>query len=614
MVRLERGPQGLAVHAGGYRLSFPADRPFAMLEDGSGNRWAELFLACSVHTRGELDETGRLEPAVAVESGGAVTVTVAAVSSVWGAKRIVFVCREEYAEAYIEVEGQGRLTDCHFFGGYYSGHLRWGSGFFQSGARFASLFNPEPTGAERRAVPSGQSAIIDVMGTSLPGKGHWFYTPAPFYYAVSQSPVSGTAVTTGSSSFGADQGGSPLGEDSPAARVAPAVGPMPAGPWLGMGLAVAPGQHHFTGFHYDALEGAWSLRLAYEGQTTVDGLWRSPSVRLFMNAQDPYQGMERYVSTLVETGLVKMPDAADRPDWWSEPIQCGWGAQCHLGNVTGVRAPDLCRQEHYDSWLGELASHGLKPGILVLDDKWSAEYGTCVADAGKWPDLKGWIARRHADGQKVLLWWKAWDPEGLSTDLCVRNAAGMPVAADPSNPGYEAALRAAVRLMLSAEGYDADGFKVDFSARTPSGPALTRHGREWGVELLHKLLWILHDEAKQVKADALVMTHTPNPYFASVTDMIRLNDIVTEAPVVAQMTHRAKVARIGCPTLLIDTDNWPMPSREAWREYLKVQLDLGIPSLYFATHIDCRGGEPLEEQDYAALRSLWAEARRRKEG
>ncbi|MGE5673012.1 MAG: hypothetical protein ACM3XM_03875 [Mycobacterium leprae] len=641
MVRVTQGTDGLKVEGSSYRLFFPAERPFAMLDDMTGHRWAELFLGCSVHAAEGLDETARLEQPVVAENGDEVRITIHAVSSLWLEKALVFVCRADDFRAYVKVRGAGRVSDVNLFGGYYSGHIRWGSGFFQSGARFQSIFNPEPWGSERRALPAGQSTLIDVLGTSLPGKGHWFFTPPPFVFAVSQTPVVGERATN-NASFGADQGGTPTGElggaptgDAVAAAAQKAgAGPIaaggaddsgdeafvaramadfkariPDGPWLTMGLCVKPGEHNFISYRYEAVESAFNFRLDYEGQTGFDGEWESPAVLFQLENDDPYAGIERYTRTLAELNLVKLPDTTNRPKWWSEPIQCGWGAQCHLSNLAKGRAPDFCTQENYDGFLAALHKEDLHPGIFVLDDKWSSAYGTCEADPKKWPDLKGWIARRHAEGAKVLLWWKAWDPEGLPADQCVTNAAGMPVGADPSNPAYEETLRKAVRLMLSAEGYNADGFKVDFSARVPSGPGLVRHGKEWGVELLHKLLWILHDEAKKVKPDALVMTHTPNPYFATVTDMIRLNDINGGVPVVPQMIHRARVAKAACPTLVIDTDNWPMPSRAQWREYLKVQLALGVPSLYFATDLDCM--EPLEAVDYANLRKVFAEARRR---
>lgn len=601
-MRLTQDAAGVRVETQSYSLFFPADRPFAMLADAAGNRWVELFLACSLHGMEGLDATAALGAPV-VEAAGtapgdAIRITITADSTRWRTKELVFLCQEEYLQAHVRVEGEARLTDVHLFGGYYSGHLRWGSGFFQSGFRFRSLFNPEPWGSEQRALPATQSTAIDVMGTSLPGKAHWFFTPAPYCYSASLHAPADAVFTAGS--LGADQGGAPV-ERTPLSDTAAG---LPEGPWMTMGLAVSPGEHNFTGFHYDAVEYAFSLRLAYEGCTRVDGAFETPAVRFFFGDADPYAGVARYVASL---GNPDQP--CERPDWWSEPIQCGWGAQCQLAGVGGGRAPDYCTQANYDQFLGALEAHGLDPGILVLDDKWQAAYGTCEADTAKWPDLRGWIDRQHAKGRRVLLWLKAWDAEGLPPDQCVRNFAGQPIAADPSNPAYAATLRQAIRLMLGPGGYDADGFKIDFSARTPSGPGLTRHGREWGVELLHKLLAIIYDEAKRVKPDALIMTHTPNPYFATVTDMIRLNDINGGAPVVPQMIHRAKVARAACPALLIDTDNWPMPSRDQWRAYLQVQNELGVPSLYFATELDTM--EPLEPEDYAAIRSVWAEARRR---
>jgi hypothetical protein len=282
---------------------------------------------------------------------------------------------------------------------------------------------------------------------------------------------------------------------------------------------------------------------------------------------------------------------------------CGWGAQMYLTRDE-TDAREHATQENYDRWLAHLAEREIRPGTIVIDDKWQSRYGLADPDVAKWPDLRGWIARRHESGQRVLLWMKAWDREGIPPEECVRNAVGEPLTPDPSHPACESRLRGEIRKMLSPDGLDADGFKVDFTARTPSGASLVHHGREWGVELLRRLLWIVYDEAKRAKPDALVMTHTPTPYFADVTDMIRLNDVIKERPVVAQMRHRARIARVACPDALIDTDDWPMVDREAFREYLSVQPELGVPSLYYATHIDT-SGEALNDDDYAAVRAAW---------
>jgi hypothetical protein len=108
-----------------------------------------------------------------------------------------------------------------------------------------------------------------------------------------------------------------------------------------------------------------------------------------------------------------------------------------------------------------------------------------------------------------------------------------------------------------------------------------------------------------------VITHTPHPAFVDVTDMIRLNDMVrSDAPdqrngVVAQMRHRAEVARAACPELLVDTDDWSVPSLAAWREYVEVKTTLGVPSLYYVSGVDATG-EAFEPADYEALRRTWA--------
>jgi hypothetical protein len=310
----------------------------------------------------------------------------------------------------------------------------------------------------------------------------------------------------------------------------------------------------------------------------------------------------------------------EKPSWWYEPIFCGWGTQFALAVRDGGHAPDYARQALYEGWLETLAQHDVLPGVVVIDDKWQATYGDNQVDCERWPDLPGFVAAQHADGKKVLLWLKAWDPEEVPHDECITNAAGFPVAVDPSNPAYEQRLRAAVRRMLGREGYDADGFKIDFTARIPSGPGMRIHGDVWGLELMKLYLGIIYDEAKKTKPDALIMTHTPHPYLADVIDMIRLNDTLEmrrlHDPTFGRhvgevMTQRARIAAIACPDAIIDTDNWPMRDRAAWREYVRLQPELGVPSLYFVSHLDLTG-EPLEAGDYQLLRETWARYRSRR--
>jgi hypothetical protein len=248
---------------------------------------------------------------------------------------------------------------------------------------------------------------------------------------------------------------------------------------------------------------------------------------------------------------------------------------------------------------------------VVIDDGWQREYGRADPHPERWPGLAAWIGRRHEAGQRVLLWWKAWDTTGVPAGWCVRDAAGQPAALDPGHPDGARLLRDNVTAMLSPAGLDADGLKIDFTARAPAGAGLTSACGRWGIALLHELLTLIYRAAKAAKPDALVITHAPHPGFAGVTDMIRLNDMLRldeqnpHSPVVAQMRYRAAVVRAACPELLIDTDDWCAPDLAQWREYLAVKGELGVPALYYTTHLD-RTGEALQPADYAALRELWA--------
>jgi hypothetical protein len=215
----------------------------------------------------------------------------------------------------------------------------------------------------------------------------------------------------------------------------------------------------------------------------------------------------------------------------------------------------------------------------------------------------------------VLLWWKAWDCEGAPPEACVRLPDGTPVALDPESSAGAALVRASISGMLSREALDADGLKIDFTASTPSGAALTYAGSRRGAALLHHLLRVAYDAAKSAKPDALVITHTPSPYFADVTDMVRLNDVMMldsvdpRVDVPAHMTHRAAVVRAALPAVPIDTDGWCLPDRGSWRSYLQVQPALGVPALYYATRFD-RTGEALNGDDYRLIAQVWGAYRR----
>ncbi|HEV2783914.1 MAG TPA: hypothetical protein VGX25_31390 [Actinophytocola sp.] len=541
----------------GYTLDVSPGSTVARLADRHGT-WAGLRLLAAVDTVAGRDETTWIgAPEV---DGRRIRLTHG--SSRWGTCTVVLDRYDDRVETWVEVSGRGRITDVFLLSGrgVAAGHPL---GWLPSAAHFTTLFSANPADPARILIPATESAVIGVCGDGQPGRGHWFFTPAPLYYAVRR----------------------PAG-----------------GPWLGLGLTVPVEEATFTGWHYLAADGGFAFRLDYEGQTEVDGQWRSPTLVLRPGLADPYAGLRRHG--------VPRPG----PDWWREPMFCGWGAQCHLATVHGGRAAEQSTRRNYDAFLDHLARHGVRPGTVVVDDNWQRWYCRPDPDPARWPDLRGWIADRHRAGQRVLLWWKAWDPTGAPPEVCVRDPAGNPVALDPDHPGAVELLTGSIRAMLSADGLDADGLKIDFTAATPTGTALSHRGPRWGLALLHELLAVIYRAAKAAKPDALVVTQTPHPAFLDVTDMVRLNDILRlddphpRSPVVEAMTHRAAIVRAACPEVLIDTDDWCAPDLAGWRAYRDVKPTLGVPALYYTTHLDYTG-ESISDEDLVEVGRIWAEYR-----
>lgn len=410
------------------------------------------------------------------------------------------------------------------------------------------------------------------------------------------------------------------------------------GQWLALGLAVRPGQHHFSEFEYLGGD-TFGLNLNGWGVPHVAGTFRPPAIALVpgSSAED---ALRRYVGVLHDSRLVPRPERSDTA-WWSRPIVCGWGHQCYQADLFRVRSalerpPDnaaytLCTQLNYRDIVETLDDHALPWGTLVIDARWFQAGGLKNIDAGRWPDLRGFIDSVHQSGSRVLLWWSPWDHEGLPDADCVRYLPGentrqnrpgrfskfgtpypgKKIAVDITLPQVRERIQRQVRQALSAgpAGWNADGLKIDHLAAAPGiyGMAFPEgSGRLFGIEAAHEAMALIYQTAKDVKPDALVIGQSPNPYFADVQDVLRLGDIYSHqaATVVREMRFRASMARIADSSCLVDTDGWPMPSLSAWREYVRKQPGIGVPSLYYATHLDTTG-EALTAADYALIRSSW---------
>lgn len=554
----------LRVETEAYTLEMQTDRPAAKVWNRAGELMAELFLLSSCHTLGGRDVSSRLTPWDIQETENGVCLSAQADSLIWQGKTIRLTLMEDRMVYGMDVTGEGTLGDVELLSGYYTGaNLRWSNARFYSGFHGDSLFNPEPDGWEQYAVSPQERSLIDMTGVPIPGRDHWFFTPPPFCFVLRQ------------------------GENC-----------------MTLGVAAKPGQHTFTEVEYTGGRGQ-GLVLRYEGYTQVKGVYALPEVHMIF-------GTEEYALLGEFSRVERLPaPPKEQFDWWQSPIFCGWGAQSALCREYKKPAPALAYQRFYEDFTASLDEKNIQPGVIVIDDKWQKAYGLNNVDEEKWPDMKGFIRAMHAKGRKVLLWLKAWDPEGVDPALCVRDYAGAAQAIDPENPAYVRLFAEACRNMLSPEGLDADGFKIDFTARIPSCPGCVHAGEHWGLELMRDYLTMVHDSAKAVKHDALIMCHCPHPYLQDKLDMIRLNDVNTGRPVCAQMTHRAKLVQAVLPERLIDTDNWPMPDKASWLSYVKLQPELGVPSLYYLWHMD-NSPEEITDEDLDVVRDSWQRWRSRK--
>ena len=538
---------------------------YGLTLSGAGRR-VDLGSLVSLSLLAELDTTDGVDETLELlepEVRGS-TIVVERRSTLWKRAWLELRCLDTCLEVHTCVSGLGALTAVRLLGGRSAipgAHL----GLIHSGTPLKTLFSPNPEDGVPPFRPLAEGAAIGVVGGGEPGRGRWIFTPAPLY-------------------FGLDG--------------------------LDVGVAAPVAELRFPEVEFEAAANGFSITFDYEGHTYVDGEFRAPMLILTPGVRDPSAGLRRHRDELAARGYAPAPAQREQAAWWTEPVFCGWGAQCHIAGVSGGKAADHATQLHYDAFLERLDENGLVPGTIAVDDKWQATYGRNEPDAAKWPDLAGWIAERHARGQRVLLWWKAWDAEGLEPELCVRNADGVPVALDPDNTTTRDMLRASLAQLLSPDGLDADGLKVDFTARTPTGRALEHAGGAWGIALLHELLAVVYAAAKEAKADALVVTQSPHPAFVDVTDMIRLNDVFGGQPLVEQMQFRADVVRAVCPELPIEADDWRVPDKASWRAFLDVKSEIGVPSLYYSSHLDATG-EELDDDDYAALRRVWAAAKSR---
>lgn len=522
------------------------------------------------------------------------------------------------AEYYYELHGEGDIDTLRYFEGtfeegyeedfYLTKHFNdklttpYRNYSQASPVNFSTLFNPEANSYSKQYFDFFERSQISVNSDLDYCGGNFVFNPGIFCHLLSQDKKT---------------------------------------EWVSLGLAVLPGEHHFSEYEY--IGGThFGLNLNYWGLFSIKGNFTSPKIVITTGTNEE-ETLKRYISILVSNKLVDLRKK-DRKPWWNGPMVCGWGHQSYMGDLFRIRSPRerqkdeavyyMCTQANYESLVQSLDSRNLNWKILIIDSKWFINGGLKIVDEGRWSNMRGFVDELHRRGKKVLLWWAPWNPEGFPAEECItyseKETKGKPnrpgrfakygpisdgakLAPDITLASVENRIKASLRKILGSEPneYGFDGLKIDHVAGTPGmyGLKFPQSSRRlFGIELLKYYYDLLYAEAKIINPECLIIGQSPNPYFANCFDMMRLGDIYTHKrrSVNAEMIFRAKMAKIANPNWLIDMDGWPLPSLEAFNKYMGLQAQYGVPSLYYATNLDTTG-EKISNEDFEAIRKNWEE-------
>jgi len=339
------------------------------------------------------------------------------------------------------------------------------------------------------------------------------------------------------------------------------------GKWMSVSPAPTVEELDFTGFSTTpCIGGECSFSLDYTALPEYENRLHLPELVFRFDADSEFSALSQYANGLVELGKID-PVNRVKPDWWKGVMICGWFAQNGTQN---------CTEELYESHIAKYAELMIDWDILTIDDFWGKEHGIWRVDEDKWHDMKGFIARQHEKGRKVLL-WVCINTAGLEDDELY--IVGEKKMLDPLNPKYIARIYDSFRYMFGSDGdsLDADGIKLDFTGRVPSPGEAKCTKKLYGMRYLYELYKLFHDAAKEAKPDCLLDYQVANPHFAAFHDMTRLNDYFLPGELdLSVMGTRAKIAHSVTFGAEVDTDH---PGSV---EYYKNAYKFGNMSLYIS--------------------------------
>ncbi len=575
-----------------YRIEFDLiENECAIFSILSNKMLFRFAIDSAIDTLTNLDKTSSIELLSNEHLGEIQTLTFEIKSNIWPKKQVLFELHPAHILYQVIIAGRGqRITDLNYFVN------RNGK---TNTTDFTKIYSPRFDWLEGEVV--GCTSHDESLGCQ-----QWL-SPPPFCYAFLSEQES-----------------------------------------VSCGVAVNEGEYNFLSFDYTGSQGP-SFRLTYEAHTVADPEFVSPKLVIGFGSQDKNEAIANHINWLRKNNYLRQEQNKTIPNWWREPLFCGWGQMRydyrfdHDGheNDSFINVTFYCTEKLYRNYVASMAEHNINPGTIIIDMGWAEQPALHTPSKKRWSDMRGFIEEQHQLGRKVLLWYTPVVTEGLPLEACM-TLSGKPVCPDPTSPAYIEILENEIRRMVSADVdcLNADGFKIDFTQNTPSENGrftgyinnfwglinesnakylyaplgqrtelIKTHDSKWGVEILKAYIRLIYQSMKKYKPDSMLITHTANPYFAEVVDVLRLNDLDGECEdVLGVMHNRAKIAKMCSKNWLIDTDNDLMVDKDRWRAYIKLQPQLGIPDTYYINAI-ANSLETFDDSDYDLLRQIWDDYR-----
>lgn len=648
--------KGFSIKGDTYILSFDPKKPLYVDLTFSNGVGSELFVASGCDRDEYIDCLQELgEPAVK-ETAKKVTVTFTGKTTLWKKVDYIFTCEDNKVLYNYKVTGKGNIDNARFFESFLEEDPRMDKKFFpyfpgwgrhvafhrpvkqfatSSSPKFDQIFSFTVNASDTRLFQYYESTKIRVGGDRFYLGGDWLVTPPPFLFLMGKKDNKGwvsmgLVAKAGENNFTQYEylGGEGWGLNLDYQGYTE-VKTSWESPKIMFELTKTD--------EYDALE-------SYVGYLRSNNLVAKNKYR----AKAPRWWYEPIFGGWGE----QMVYSSHWPDYFKS-TSTGWS-----GGSDG-----FCTRKAYERMLGQLEEKGVNPTILIVDNRWFQKPHHLDYCPDAWPKMREFVDQQHAKGRRVILWISPWgynrskDAAGQEVPVCEhlvldkdkafdleidtdvfykpvtikdhdevitiereRKKKRIPATfnleerhwnflADPFNPDYVKRVQEKVQFLLGKDGLDCDGFEFDYTHFLPIyRGTVAANGRKidkWGVEMLHKVIEIYYTAAKKAKKDALVIDHIFNPYFDDVTDMLRMQDIYTDnRSICDQMHHRGKIARRVCPDCAIHSDQHPMPSLEAWREYATYQAKFGNPCTYYVTAIETTR-EEITDEDYKMLREEW---------